>query len=113
MSTWMKGQTPGNPVAAACCIIAIFTAVMTGFSQSQALDGQIEGTVFDQVRAAVPDATVVATNIGTGSARTVKADQNGVYRIPLLPLGTYRISADAPGFKRSVREAVTLATGQS
>ena len=94
-------------------LATLILAPAAAFSQSNALDAQIEGTVLDQVRSTIPDATVTATNTGTGSARTVKADQNGVYRIPLLPLGTYRINADAPGFKRFVREGITLATGQS
>ncbi|HEX6124463.1 MAG TPA: TonB-dependent receptor [Pyrinomonadaceae bacterium] len=106
-------ETLGNLVAEACCLIVIFVAAVTGLAQSQALDGQIDGTVLDQSGASVPNATVTATNIGTGATRTVSTDQRGVYRIPLLPLGTYRISADASGFKRFVREGITLTTGQS
>ncbi len=40
-------------------------------------------------------------------------DESGVYRFPLLPLGTYRIIAEAPNFKKIVREGVTLTTGQT
>ncbi len=46
-------------------------------------------------------------------ARTTTTDQNGVYRFPLLPLGTYRITAEAPNFKKLVRDRITLVTGQS
>ena len=38
----MIGEIRGNPVAVACCLIVIFVAAVAGFSQSQALDGQIE-----------------------------------------------------------------------
>jgi hypothetical protein len=93
--------------------IALTVSVERAWTQSQASNGQIEGTVVDRRGASLSSATVAATNTGTGAARTVTTDQNGVYRIPLLPLGTYRIRASAPGFKSFVRDGVTLATGQS
>lgn len=82
-------------------------------AQSQALNGQIEGTVLDQSNAAVPNATITVANIETGATRTVTTDESGVYRFPLLPLGTYRITAEAANFKKLVREGITLATGQT
>ncbi|MGH9948377.1 MAG: TonB-dependent receptor domain-containing protein [Pyrinomonadaceae bacterium] len=95
--------------------VGLFLAASTLFifAQSQALNGQIEGTVLDQTGAAVSNAAISATNIETGAARTVTTDASGVYRLPLLPLGTYRIIAEAANFKRLVREGITLATGQT
>lgn len=81
--------------------------------QSQALNGQIEGTVSDQNRGAVPDAVITVTNIETGASRIVTTDETGVYRFPLLPLGTYRITTEAANFKSFVREGITLTTGQT
>ncbi len=82
-------------------------------AQSQALNGQIEGTVSDENRAAISNAAVTVTNIETGATRTVTTDDSGVYRFPLLPLGTYRLTAEAAKFKKLVREGITLATGQT
>ncbi len=82
-------------------------------AQSQALNGQIEGTVLDQTSAVVSNATIIVTNIETGTTRTIITDESGVYRFPLLPLGTYRIAAEAANFKKSIREGVTLTTGQT
>jgi hypothetical protein len=99
------------------CTIAVGTflaiSVLITFAQSQALNGQIEGTVLDQVNAAVPNAVITVTNIETSATRTVTTDESGVYRFPLLPLGTYRIIAEATNFKKLVREGVTLTTGQT
>ncbi|MCA1626275.1 MAG: carboxypeptidase regulatory-like domain-containing protein, partial [Acidobacteria bacterium] len=81
-------------------------------AQSQALNGQIEGTVSDETGAAVPNAVITVTNIETGANRTAPTDESGVYRFPLLPLGTYRIAAEAANFKKLVREGVILTTGQ-
>jgi hypothetical protein len=83
------------------------------FAQSQALNGQIEGTVSDQNKAAVPNVVITVTNIETGATRTVTTDESGVYRFPLLPLGTYHLSAEAASFKKFIREGIILATGQT
>ncbi len=94
--------------------VSLFLAVSlpSAVAQSQALNGQIEGTVVDQNNAAVPYASLTVTNIETGATRIVTADESGVYRVPLLPLGTYRLTAAAANFKRLVRAGITLATGQ-
>ncbi len=83
------------------------------YGQSQALNGQIEGVVVDAGGATVPNATVTARNIETGAERTVITDNSGVYRLPLLPLGGYRVTIEAANFKRLVREGITLTTGET
>ncbi|MGH9943511.1 MAG: TonB-dependent receptor domain-containing protein [Pyrinomonadaceae bacterium] len=98
--------------AAACCLLLAATATRTA-AQSQALNGQIEGAVTDSNGAAIPNASVTATNIETGAERKVTSDEDGIYRVPLLPLGAYRVTAEAPNFKRLVREGITITTGQT
>ena len=61
-------------------------------------EGAIQGTVTDPSGAALPGATVTATNIATGVATTRTTTSAGLYNIsPLLP-GTYSVKASAPGF---------------
>lgn len=95
--------------------IGIFLAFSTCFSfaQSQALNGQIEGTVLDQTGAAVVNVVITVSNIETGAVRTVQTDESGVFRFPLLPLGTYRITAESANFKKFIREGISLTTGQT
>ncbi len=99
------------------CAIALglFLTLSTpsALAQSQALNGQIEGTVSDQTGAAVANAVITATNIETGANRTVSTNESGVYRFPLLLLGTYRITAEAANFKKFIREGIILTTGQT
>ncbi|MBX7169410.1 MAG: TonB-dependent receptor [Pyrinomonadaceae bacterium] len=92
--------------------ILIMGLAIFSFGQSQALNGQIEGTVTDQNGASVPNATVTAKNIETGAERKVTTDESGVYRIPLLPLGSYQITIEAPNFKKYVQNGVILTTGR-
>jgi hypothetical protein len=99
-------------IGGGCIILILITAAVTS-SQSQALDGQIEGSVTDQNGAAVASARISVTNIGTGAIRNMLSDSVGIFRVPLLPLGTYRLIAEAPNYKKVVREGVTLVTGQT
>jgi hypothetical protein len=93
--------------------ITILVLAPSAFAQSQALNGQIEGTITDQNQAAVANAVITVTNIETGATRSVTTNESGVYRFPLLPLGTYRITAEAANFKKIVRDGITLSTGQT
>ncbi|MFM8394146.1 MAG: carboxypeptidase-like regulatory domain-containing protein, partial [Acidobacteriota bacterium] len=95
-------------------VLAGITALHTlAAGQSQALNGQIEGIVKDANGSAVPGASITIRNIETGAERAVTSDADGVYRAPLLPLGTYRISVEAPNFKKLVRDGITLTAGQT
>jgi hypothetical protein len=82
-------------------------------AQAQALNGQIEGSVFDPVSAPIANADVKATHIETGASRSTTSDANGIYRFHLLPLGTWRITASAPGFRQLARDGVKLEAGQT
>jgi Carboxypeptidase regulatory-like domain/TonB dependent receptor len=82
-------------------------------AQSQALNGQIEGTVTDQNGATVPNASITVTNIETGTERQITTDADGFYRAPLLPLGTYRVTVESATFKKLIREGITITTGQT
>jgi len=82
-------------------------------AQAQALNGQIEGVVSDANGAAVAGANVVAVNTGTGTERTATTDSSGVYRFPLLPLGSYKVTVEASNFKRLIRDGITLVAGQT
>jgi hypothetical protein len=58
------------------------------FAQSQSINGTIEGTVRDNSGGVLPGVSVTVTNADTGTSRTVVTNESGLYRAPLLPLGT-------------------------
>jgi len=82
-------------------------------AQSQAANGAVEGTVVDTSGGVLPGVTVTITNIETGAERSVITNENGLYRAQLLPLGTYRVVAELPGFKKYEQSNVKLAVGQT
>ncbi|HWQ35883.1 MAG TPA: carboxypeptidase regulatory-like domain-containing protein [Blastocatellia bacterium] len=94
---------------AACCLALGTTRTL---AQAQASTGQISGAVRDSAGAAVPNATVKVKNTQTGLERTATTSDEGLYRVVLLPPGTYVVSAEASGFAKSEVSGVTVAVGQ-
>ncbi|MGH9331692.1 MAG: TonB-dependent receptor domain-containing protein, partial [Vicinamibacterales bacterium] len=83
------------------------------FAQSQAVNGTIEGTIADESGAVLPGVTVTVTNLDTGASRSVLSNDAGVYRAPLLPLGTYRVTAELSGFKKFEQAGLVLTAGET
>lgn len=75
--------------------------------------GTFNGTVTDPSGAVVPGATVKAVNIATNVETQAQTTSAGVYRMPYLPPGTYRLTVTAPGFKTAVRDNVVLSVAQT
>ncbi|HVR41989.1 MAG TPA: TonB-dependent receptor [Thermoanaerobaculia bacterium] len=82
-------------------------------AQSQATTGVVEGVVSDQTGAVLPGVTMTVRNTATNYEQVVVTDREGRFRVPLLPLGPYRVSAVLPGFGSVVREGLELSVGRS
>jgi len=70
--------------------------------------GSIQGTVLDGSGAAVPGATVTATNLATSVATTRVTTQAGVYALSPLPAGEYRVDVTLDGFRPFKQERVVV-----
>ncbi|HQU83682.1 MAG TPA: carboxypeptidase regulatory-like domain-containing protein [Pyrinomonadaceae bacterium] len=75
---------------------------------AQKTSGQITGNVADPSGATVPEATITATQIGTGLQRTATSSSDGNYSLPDLPVGVYKISVKKSGFKEAVVDNVSV-----
>src|SRR4051794_16598057 len=76
---------------------------------AQEVTGSIFGTVSDKTGALVKDATVSVTNTDRNALiRTVKTNSNGQFSAPLLPIGHYKVSIEAPGFKTYTKNEIVL-----
>jgi len=94
-------------------LLLMLVLVLTCGSAWAQTTGTLLGVVSDQSGAAVPSATVRATNTDTGFVTSTKSDSAGSYLSPLLPLGHYTISVEASGFKTFVRSGVLVPVAQS
>ena len=75
---------------------------------SQTNTGRILGSVTDQTGAALNGATVIITDVERGVTRSITTDDAGAYVAPNLPAGTYKVRAEAKGFKAVERINVLL-----
>src|SRR5437667_2805527 len=87
------------------CVIHIET------TSAQSGNASVGGFVQDPSQAFIPGVTVTATNTQTGVVTTALSNESGTYNIPGLLPGTYKLSAELPGFKTQVINDVQL--GQS
>jgi hypothetical protein len=75
--------------------------------------GSISGKVVDPAGLAVPGATVVVTNAGTGFTREAVTAETGAYSVPNLEPGTYDIAVSMAGFGNATRTGLLLSPGAS
>lgn len=78
-------------------------------AQSQATTAAITGTVTDAQGAVLPGVTITAMSPDTGYSRTAVTNASGLYVLPLMPPGTYEVTAELSGFgtfKQTVRPTV-------
>src|SRR5215831_407554 len=84
----------------------------TGWAQSQATTGVIQGTITDPTGAAVPGAKVEAKNLDTNFTRSQDSDSGGRFVFLQMPPGRYTVTASKSGFA-TVRANVDLTVGQA
>lgn len=86
-------------------VIGLILAAPAGAQQDR---GTFVGTVTDATGAAIPGVSVTITHIETNQKYPTVTNDVGQYRMPNLPVGDYRITFEAKGFKNAVRESVRL-----
>jgi hypothetical protein len=80
---------------------------------AQSTYGSITGSVTDNSGAAVTDAQVTLTNLGTSEKHTESSGSDGLFTFVNLFPGQYRIDVEKQGFKHFVRTPVTVEVQQS
>ena len=86
-------------------VLSLFTLVPLA---GQVATGTIDITVADSTGGMLPGASIRVTNNGTGLARAGTASERGELNIPYLPVGSYSISVELVGFKRTTIDQVVL-----
>ncbi len=92
--------------------LALFVPTPFLLSQSQAIDGNIEGYVRAADGAALRGAVIRVTEVQTGLKRDAQADDEGYFRVQILPPGTYSISITKDGFSPQQQTGISLVAGQ-
>jgi outer membrane receptor protein involved in Fe transport len=88
--------------------ILLLTAVA---AMAQATTGTLKGAVTDANSAAVAGATVTIKNDATGAVVTSNTSGDGAFEASNLLPGTYTVTVEAAGFKRSANTGVNVKVG--
>jgi hypothetical protein len=83
-------------------IIAFVLATLPLAAQTSSL----QGSITDAQSAAIPEAVVTATNLGTSASRKALTDATGEYTFVQVQPGTYKIVVEKAGFRMHTAEVV-------
>ncbi len=97
----------------------MFRLPLIAFLSTALLWGQAAGTatlvgrVADSSGSIIPGAKVTVVNLETSFVSETITTSEGTYNVPYLAPGSYRLTVEATGFKRHVREGILLRTGET
>jgi hypothetical protein len=94
------------------CVFALAAILAVSIAPAQTTFGSITGTVSDPSGAVVPAAKVTVTSEGTQSTREVVTGSTGIFFVPNLSVGSYKLSVSATGFAAYERGGMTLNANQ-
>jgi hypothetical protein len=91
---------------------ATLVMLLVGADRATAQNATVTGTVTDQSGGVMPGAVVTANNQETGLARTATTGDNGQFRVPALPPGSYLVTAELDGFTKEQVDGLVLVIDQ-
>src|SRR5690349_15977106 len=120
----LKRKVSGDAINMSCRLFKVFAPCMTTFSLLTAFllfvpqlvgqgitTGSITGTVEDPQQSVISGATVTAVNNGTNVAYSATTNSVGYFEMRGLPVGSYAVTIDAPGFSKTRLSNVAVSSG--
>jgi hypothetical protein len=100
-----------------CCsaltiIVLVLALAMRVFAQTPGT-GAISGVVLDPSNRVVGNAEVVAINEATQASRSVFSTPEGIFRVLLLPPGSYSVRVKAAGFAEHTAQSVQVTVSET
>jgi carboxypeptidase family protein len=89
-------------------LVAFLALLVAMPAYAQKITGTIRGTVTDPTGAIIAGAKVTVKNEDTGLSRSSTTSSAGIFSFAELPVGSYRVEVEHPGFKAEVRSKITL-----
>ncbi|HEY8551376.1 MAG TPA: carboxypeptidase-like regulatory domain-containing protein, partial [Vicinamibacterales bacterium] len=99
-----------GPVRLLICLLLLSLAPPAGAQEFRAT---VTGTVTDPAGLAMPGVTITVTNTQTNEVATAVTNEQGVYSLPFLRPGVYKVTAELEGFSKYEQDQVQLELGQA
>jgi len=93
--------------------IASFYLIFAVAAFAQGDRGTITGTVTDPTGAVIPNANIQVINSDTAAVYKIGTSSTGNYTLANLPVGTYTLTVDAPGFKKFSRPGLIVQVAET
>jgi hypothetical protein len=93
------------------CFLLLSGLLLASGTFAQVQNGQFAGVITDPTGAGIANAKVTVTNQGTNLSVLTTTNQTGAYIAKELPVGSYKIVVEAPGFKSASNVNVVLNAG--
>ena len=87
---------------------ALIASLLASAAWAQETRSMIYGRVLDPQSSAVAGAKVMVTNTDTNTSAPLTANETGYYEANLLLPGNYLVTAEAAGFRTSIRKGIVL-----
>ncbi len=98
-------------LSTACALLLVLVGVATAAAQTLKTSGTLEGTISDSTGGRIPGVKVSLRQTDTNQIRTVYTDDQGFFRSTDLPVGTYEVRIENPGFAPYLHTGVGLDVG--
>lgn len=95
-----------SPLSRLLLLVLLVAAPSVSFAAD--VTARIKGTIQDPSGAVIPNITVTAVNAASGQTYTTTSLANGDYEFLRLPVGTYNVTVNAPGFKTFAANGIVL-----
>ncbi len=92
-------------------VAALAVTFLPALLNAQVGSSTIAGRVTDSTGAVVPKVNISITQIETNFQFTAVTNEDGLYRVPSLSPGSYRVTFEGAGFKKLIRDGIDLRTG--
>ena len=99
----MKQSTRNKSLRSLTVLFSLLTMCFS-IAFGQAISGNLVGTISDASGAVVSNAEVTATNVGTNASITTHTNSTGGYRFENLPVGDYKVTVTAAGFRTVIQQ---------
>src|SRR5690242_2048137 len=91
--------------------VALLVVTLSSVAVGQHIRGALQGTVDDPNGAVVQGASVTLRNVSTGAETTATTDERGSFNFQNLEAGTYSVTVEKTGFRKSVTTEVAVKVG--
>src|SRR5580700_3941271 len=111
MNSWLRPSTSFFPRQIFLPCVLILTVSLSAFShalRAQTTSASLSGTITDRSGALAPGVQVRVINLDTNVVSETKTNGAGVYNVPNLSPGRYRILVTKDGFKQIDLRDITL-----